>query len=95
MLRTHLIWMRILDPHWEKMDPDPYLFQFFNIFLRKLLYLGKTSIKKDLKKTCLLMFNSSSQFIKNHPPAPLTPAINDTTGGPNFSPNKHFLESFS
>ena len=42
VLRIHLILMRIririLDPHWKKMDPDPdpgYLFKIYLIFLTK------------------------------------------------------------
>ena len=41
VLRIHLILMRIriLDPHWKKMDPDPgSFFKIYLIFLRKLIF---------------------------------------------------------
>ena len=53
VLKIHLIWMRIriwiLDPHWEKVDPDPgYFFKgggAKRITLRKI----KTVIKQYLE----------------------------------------------
>ena len=81
VLRIHLIlmWIRILDPHWKKTDPDPvpgYLIEIYWIFLRKqnfrilsyfFLFYAKTSgtISKSGNFYYLSFFKSSHLGFKS------------------------------
>ena len=60
VLRIHLILMRIriLDPHWEKMDPDPGHGHFFKVLfeVRKLLIFSLFSSDLGKSKKFLLQF---------------------------------------